>query len=224
MIFNVSLWLKQVDLVKQLVSYYPNDLAWATTADEIEKGFASGDHDKEDKWREGLWQGGWELINAKILVKRKASWICSPGRIASLVGVESGHAIGGSLAILRTLYKLDQDELKKNILIINLILGWAPGTWPSHTVVTPRGQRRPRWRKVVLSLFPQRFHFIHQGGQAKNNDIKKVVKGSPSLVRGSSRRWTGWGWWSTSHMSPGSTTSSSLSNIPRLYHIKSKST
>ena len=50
MIFNVSLWLKQVDLVKQLVSYYPNDLAWATTADEIEKGFASGDdHDKEEK-------------------------------------------------------------------------------------------------------------------------------------------------------------------------------
>ena len=49
MIFNVSLWLKQVDLVKQLVSYYPNDLAWATTADEIEKGFASGgDHDKEE--------------------------------------------------------------------------------------------------------------------------------------------------------------------------------
>ena len=45
----MSLWLKQVDLVKQLVSYYPNDLAWATTADEIEKGFASGgDHDKED--------------------------------------------------------------------------------------------------------------------------------------------------------------------------------
>ena len=36
--------------MKQLVSYYSNDLAWATTADEIEKGFASGDdHDKEEK-------------------------------------------------------------------------------------------------------------------------------------------------------------------------------
>ena len=35
--------------MRQLVSYYPNDLAWATTADEIEKSFASGgDHDKED--------------------------------------------------------------------------------------------------------------------------------------------------------------------------------
>ena len=50
MLCSMSLCLKQVDLVKQLVSYYPNDLAWATTADEIEKGFASGDdHDKEDK-------------------------------------------------------------------------------------------------------------------------------------------------------------------------------
>ena len=37
----------QVDLVKQLVSYYPNDLVWATTADEIEKGFASGDGDDD---------------------------------------------------------------------------------------------------------------------------------------------------------------------------------
>ena len=50
MLCSMSLCLKQVDLVKQLVSYYPNDLAWATTADEIEKSFASGgDHDKEDK-------------------------------------------------------------------------------------------------------------------------------------------------------------------------------
>ena len=31
--------------MKQLVSYYPNDLAWATAAAEIEKGFASGDDD-----------------------------------------------------------------------------------------------------------------------------------------------------------------------------------
>ena len=102
------------------------------------------------------------------------------------------------------------------MVIINLIPGWEPGTWPSHTVATPRGQRRRRWRKVVLSLYLQRFYLIHQGGQAKNNDIKKEVKGSPSLVRGSSRRWTGWGWWSTSHMSPGSpsTTSSSLSTYP----------
>ena len=35
--------------MKQLVSYYPNDLAWATTADEIEKGFASGDDDDSRK-------------------------------------------------------------------------------------------------------------------------------------------------------------------------------
>merc|ERR1719391_1804860 len=65
----VQLFLEQVDVVKQLVSYYPDDLAWAITADQIEEAFASG-------------------------------------RIASLVGVESGHAIGNSLAILRTLYRM----------------------------------------------------------------------------------------------------------------------
>ena len=31
---------------------------------------------------------------------------CSQGKIASMIGVESGHAIGSSLAILRTLYEL----------------------------------------------------------------------------------------------------------------------
>ena len=30
----------------------------------------------------------------------------SEGRIASMIGVESGHAIGSSLAILRSLYEL----------------------------------------------------------------------------------------------------------------------
>ena len=35
--------------MKQLVSYYPNDLAWATTAGEIEKGFASGDDDVDSR-------------------------------------------------------------------------------------------------------------------------------------------------------------------------------
>ena len=32
----------KVDVVKQLVSYYPKDLAWATTADQIDEAFASG--------------------------------------------------------------------------------------------------------------------------------------------------------------------------------------
>merc|ERR550519_2036319 len=38
----VQLFLEQVDLVKQLVSFYPNDLAWATTAEQIDEAFASG--------------------------------------------------------------------------------------------------------------------------------------------------------------------------------------
>ena len=34
--------------MKQLVSYYPNDLAWATTADQIDEAFASGDDDDDE--------------------------------------------------------------------------------------------------------------------------------------------------------------------------------
>ena len=53
--------------MKQLVSYYPNDLAWATTADQIDEAFASGklngrahynddhdgDHDDSDDINDG---------------------------------------------------------------------------------------------------------------------------------------------------------------------------
>ena len=39
----INLIMLKVDLVKQLVSFYPNDLAWATTADQIDQAFASGE-------------------------------------------------------------------------------------------------------------------------------------------------------------------------------------
>ena len=39
----INLIMPKVDLVKQLVSFYPNDLAWATTADQIDQAFASGE-------------------------------------------------------------------------------------------------------------------------------------------------------------------------------------
>jgi len=63
----VQLFLEQIDVIKRLVEYYPDDLQWADSADSIEAAFKSG-------------------------------------KIASLVGVESGHAIGSSLAVLRTIY------------------------------------------------------------------------------------------------------------------------
>ena len=39
----IKIIMLKVDLVKQLVSFYPNDLAWATTADQIDQAFASGE-------------------------------------------------------------------------------------------------------------------------------------------------------------------------------------
>lgn len=63
----VRLFLEQVDVIKQMVSRYPDDLQWVDTAQGIQDAFANG-------------------------------------KFASLIGVESGHAISSSLAILRTLY------------------------------------------------------------------------------------------------------------------------
>jgi membrane dipeptidase len=61
--------LEQIDAVRRLVARYPDDLALATTADEVERAAAGG-------------------------------------RIASLMGVEGGHSIDCSLAVLRVLYEL----------------------------------------------------------------------------------------------------------------------
>jgi len=65
----VQLFLEQVDIIRQLVAKYPNDLMWAVST-----------HDIEEAWK--------------------------VGKIASMIGVESGHAIGSSLPILRTLYSM----------------------------------------------------------------------------------------------------------------------
>ena len=42
----------------------------------------------------------------------ESAW--SAGKIASMIGVESGHAIGSSLPILRTLYAMGARYLKKS--------------------------------------------------------------------------------------------------------------
>lgn len=56
--------LEQIDAIHRLIAAYPNDLAFATSADEV-----------------------------------RAAW--ADGTIASLIGVEGGHSIGNSLAVLR---------------------------------------------------------------------------------------------------------------------------
>merc|ERR1712179_473365 len=65
----VQIFLEQIDVIKQFVARYPDDLQWCTSVADIE-----------------------------------SAW--SAGKIASMIGVESGHAIGSSLPILRTLYAM----------------------------------------------------------------------------------------------------------------------
>merc|ERR1711936_87124 len=65
----VQLFLEQIDVIRQMVAKYPEDLMWAVSSDDIQTAIGSG-------------------------------------KIASLIGVESGHAIGSSLALLRTLYSM----------------------------------------------------------------------------------------------------------------------
>merc|ERR1711892_1539216 len=65
----IQLFLEQIDIIRQLVAKYPDDLMWATSTSDIESA-------------------------------------AEQGKIASMIGVESGHAIGSSLSILRTLYTM----------------------------------------------------------------------------------------------------------------------
>ena len=63
----VQLFLEQVDIIKQWVDKYPDDLMWADSAKDVEEALETG-------------------------------------KIASLIGVEGGQAIGSSLSVLRILY------------------------------------------------------------------------------------------------------------------------
>lgn len=61
--------IEQIDVTKRLIARYPNDLALALTADDVEA-------------------------------------IVAEGKIASLLGMEGGHSIGSSLAVMRQTYDL----------------------------------------------------------------------------------------------------------------------
>jgi len=81
----VTAVLEQIDVVRRLIARYPEALALALTADDVERVFASG-------------------------------------RVASLLGAEGGHAIAGSLGVLRMLYALGVRYLT---LTHNANTGWA---------------------------------------------------------------------------------------------------
>merc|ERR1719347_1008298 len=66
---SIQLFMEQVDIIKQFVKRYSNDLMWATSTADIESA-------------------------------------AEQGKIASMIGMESGHGIGSSLPILRTFYDM----------------------------------------------------------------------------------------------------------------------
>ena len=65
----VAQTLEQIDVTKRLIARYPDRLALALTADDVERAMRKG-------------------------------------KIASLIGMEGGHSIGSSLAVLRQMYEL----------------------------------------------------------------------------------------------------------------------
>ncbi|GAB6033031.1 dipeptidase 1 (renal) [Chamberlinius hualienensis] len=65
----VTSTLEQIDLMKRLISQYPNDLMLATRADDVYRAFEEG-------------------------------------KIAGFIGVEGGHSVDSSLAVIRMFYEL----------------------------------------------------------------------------------------------------------------------
>lgn len=65
----VQATIEQIDVTKRLIARYPQALAYAETADDVENAMRSG-------------------------------------RVASMLGMEGGHSIGSSLAVLRQMYAL----------------------------------------------------------------------------------------------------------------------
>ncbi|WP_379545716.1 dipeptidase [Qipengyuania sp. DSG2-2] len=65
----VQATVEQIDVTKRLIARYPEDLALALTADDVERALAEG-------------------------------------KVASMMGMEGGHSIGSSLAVLRQMYAM----------------------------------------------------------------------------------------------------------------------
>jgi membrane dipeptidase len=98
----VSATLDQIDIVYQMIARYPDRLALAVTADEVER-------------------------------------IEKQGKIASLIGVEGGHSINGSLGVLRMFYRLGARYMT---LTHSSNTPWADSATdtPQHNGLTPFGE------------------------------------------------------------------------------------
>ncbi|MFO0985143.1 MAG: dipeptidase [Planctomycetota bacterium] len=94
--------LEQIDIARRVIARYPDQLAFALTADDIEREHARG-------------------------------------HIASLLGMEGGHAIENSLGALRAFYDLG---VRSMTLTHNVTLDWADsaGDTPRHGGLTRFGE------------------------------------------------------------------------------------
>lgn len=97
----VTRTIQQIDVVRQMISRYPDSLAYASTAAEIEAAMKAG-------------------------------------KIASLIGMEGGHSIGGSLEILRQTYALGARYMT---ITHSLTTDWADSATdaPKHDGLSPFG-------------------------------------------------------------------------------------
>jgi len=109
----VQLFLEQIDVIRQMVAKYPDDLMWAVSSDDIQAAMRSG-------------------------------------KIASLIGVESGHAIGSSLALLRTLYEMGARYMT---LTHGCNTPWADAAQVEQGYFPPRSDGISQFgHKVVLEM------------------------------------------------------------------------
>lgn len=97
----VTRTIKQIDVVRQMIARYPDSLAYASTAAEVEAAVKAG-------------------------------------KIASLIGMEGGHSIGGSLEILRQTYALGARYMT---ITHSLTTDWADSATdaPKHGGLSPFG-------------------------------------------------------------------------------------
>ena len=100
---SVTAALEQIDIVHRMIARYPDKLALALTADDIER------------------------------AQRQ-------GKIASLIGMEGGHSINSSLAVLRLMYQLGARYMT---LTHSLNVPWADAATdtPEHDGLTPFGEQ-----------------------------------------------------------------------------------
>ncbi len=148
--------MEQIDVTKRLIARYPDRLALALTADDVQRAMRQG-------------------------------------RIASLIGMEGGHSIASSLAVLRQMYDLGARYLT---LTHSKNTPWADSATadPQHDGLTPFGEQVVREMQRIgmlvdlshvseatmidaLDVARAPVIFSHSGARAVNGHARNVPDG-----------------------------------------------